>query len=67
MTNQTSMFEQPEQPAADLRAAVGCAVYHRGEHGVIVAYLPEEYATPMCKVRFGERVAILKPSEIGAA
>lgn len=60
---QMSMFDAPN---GDLSDAVGCGVYHKGEHGVIEAYLPDTYACPMFVVRFGTRQAVLKPSELGA-
>jgi hypothetical protein len=43
---------------------VGCAVFHDGEHGEIVA--ARMMAQPMLVVRFANRTAILKVTEIGA-
>jgi hypothetical protein len=54
-----------ERAIAHAIAMVGCACYHAGEHGVIEAYVADT-AVPMLRVRFGKRVATLKPSEIGA-
>lgn len=48
-------------------AMVGCDCFHRGEHGTIESADVDSYAEPMLVVRFGDRVAILKPYEIGAA
>lgn len=49
----------------ELRALVGCACYHAGEHGTIVA-VATDYREPMLVVMFGARRATLKPSELGA-
>lgn len=52
--------------ADNARAMVGCACYHDGEHGVIVDTDLTSYEVPMLRVKFGERIATLRPSEIGA-
>lgn len=48
-------------------AMVGTSCFHRGVHGVIESADHDNYIEPMLFVRFGDRVAILKPTEIGAA
>jgi hypothetical protein len=45
---------------------IGCGVYHDGEFGTVIEAVIEVYAVPMVRVAFGSRIAILKPSEIGA-
>lgn len=45
---------------------VGSSCFHAGEHGEIVEATGDTYAEPMVQVRFGTRIATLKPSEIGS-
>jgi hypothetical protein len=45
---------------------VGSSCFHAGEHGEIIRADTESYDVPMVYVRFGDRIAILTPSEIGA-
>jgi hypothetical protein len=53
--------------ALDALEMVGCGCNHGGEEGTITAaYLDNSYG-PMLRVEFGARVAVLKPTEIGAS
>lgn len=60
---QTNLFATETETPESL---VGCGVYHKGEHGTIVAYDADSYAEPMYRVQFGQRVATLRLVEIGA-
>lgn len=51
---------------SEAKKMVGCSVFHDGEHGVIEAYDTRTYRVPMFRVRFGTRMATLKPTEIGS-
>jgi hypothetical protein len=64
MANQTGMFTAVAPNGYDL---VGVCIYHDGEHGTIIGYVPDSYAEPMYRVEFSRgRVATLKLNEMGA-
>lgn len=52
--------------ARDAIAMVGCSAHHGGEEGKITAAFVDNCYGPMLRVEFGARVAMLKPTELGA-
>lgn len=61
------MTKTKRDEISNAKQMVGASVFHAGEHGVVERYCPEyQPATTIVAVRFGGRVAMLKPAEIGA-